>query len=246
MIKKYDFLEKGLSFLICLGIVSLSLILSSLNDLSERTKSVGLMSHIVEIMPRLGKPGYEHFNLDEKEVKILNKTINSSLKKPYYSFKDIGQIYALLYVKHDIMPHDYLSESQRQIFIQKISQFVPENFNIKGQQIRLLKYGLGINNVGELKNARNICQKNTLFLDDFDWETLARIDYFFEIINFCKMEYREDINFKRINELLMTSSSLSFSGHFKEHGLNNVPVYVNDCSPAKNGNEAYHCLYFKN
>lgn len=240
MIKKQSLFWIYLSILL-----SFILFFLMANAALERNERLGLISQIAEFMPRVGAPGYEHFDLNKEETKLLNKMIEEMLKKSYYFAEDLTKIYVLLYIKHDTMPHDFLSEKQRQIFIQKISQVVPKDFDTKVRQIRLLKYGLGINNVGELKNPLGVCEKDGLLLNDFNWETLERIDGFFEIINFCKIDYKGNINLKRINELLSMADNAS-KEHFKEHGLNNVPVYVNDCSPAKNGNETYHCLYFKN
>jgi hypothetical protein len=178
MIEKRLPLKNRLPFLMCLGMALLSLILFLLitDVLSERNGNAELMSRIAEFMPQAGMPGYEHFDLSKEDAKLLDKAIERWLKEPHYSPEDLTKIYVLLYIKHDTMPHDYISEAQRQIFIQKISQAAPENFDDKARQIRLLKYGLGINNISELKNPTNICERDNLFLDDFNWETLKGID----------------------------------------------------------------------
>ncbi|KKT76653.1 MAG: hypothetical protein UW72_C0003G0002 [Parcubacteria group bacterium GW2011_GWF2_44_7] len=187
-----------------------------------------------------GQPGTKSFELRKDDRKNLDKIISNLLEKPTFQPVDLGILFICLYMLHDINPADYLTQSQRNVFIKKVSNTKPVDLDNQITQIRTLKYCLGINKAEELDAFGSVLPVFN-FLNEFNWETLIRIDGYFEIINFFGLKHPSEINQSRIDELTKATTSR----HFFEHGLNNVPVYVDDSSRAKNQNESYHCLFFK-
>ena len=189
---------------------------------------------------------YPDYSIKFKED-ILDNKINFYQEKNVYSGEDMKVLWKLLRFKKNFYRYDYLTEDQRKEFIKKIIEADITNFYHKFLQINLLKYKLGINNFEELSNYLEdehiVCQKDNLFINRSDWNNLFQVGSYFDIIHFCNLNYsQEDVN--RLN-LVLKSTTDQRRVHFLEHGINDVPVYVNDCSQAKNFNEENHCLFFK-
>ncbi len=182
------------------------------------------------------------------EKDVLDSKINIYQKKDIYSEKDMEILWKLLRFKKDFYRYDYLTEDQRKEFIEKIAEADIKNFYGKFLQVNLLKYRLGLNSFEELsdwlEDEDMVCQEDNLFVNQVDWDNLFQVGAYFDIVHFCSLDYsQEDLN--RLNLALKNATDQMLKTHFLEHGINNVPVYVNDCSRAKNLNEENHCLFFK-
>jgi hypothetical protein len=82
-----------------------------------------------------------------------------------------------------------------------------------------------------------------LFIDDADWSDLWDIGVYFDIVNFCSLNFSND-DTNRLKLILKKSKNSDLKEHVIEHGVHNILVHVNDCSIAKNKHEKYHCLIF--
>lgn len=184
---------------------------------------------------------------------FVNKKINNLFLKEDYSEDDLGLLWKLLFIKMDKMDkktYDYITEGMRKIFCEKIIKTKINSPKGRYYQVDLLKYKLGINNAGELKKYvgdGNVCDNNNLnnsFFNYINWGELRHVSIYFDVINFCELNYTQN-DVDRLNLLINVSNDDNLKQHTIEHGVNDVPVYVNDCSRATNLNEEYHCLFFQ-
>jgi len=189
--------------------------------------------------------GYPDF-LKKADKVLLDYKINYYQKKENYSKDEVQILWKLLYIKKHFYKHDYLSEQTRKNFVSKIAKQETDNFLRKYFQINILKYKLGMNNISELENYLgeqvDICHSDNLFLEQTDWNNVWQVGVYFDIVHFCKIAYGQQ-EIEKLN-FVLKNNDLSSNSHLREHGINDVPVYVNDCDQAQNINEKYHCLFF--
>ena len=183
----------------------------------------------------------------ENDLDVINDKIPYYQEKDRYSGKDLDTLYKILWIKKEYSKYSYLSEQQRHIFIDKVSKYEPRNLWEKYLQINLLKYKLGLNNFEELNNYLSkkiqVCEKDNLFLNTVDWNDLFEVGVYFDIVHFCKLNFSEN-DVIRLEQVLSKSKEYELIKHVKEHGVNDVLVYVNNCTLAMDSNEIYHCLFF--
>jgi hypothetical protein len=205
----------------------------------KEEKLIGYIQNVMSCNPQCSR-----IELNDDDKVFLGENIKSLISKNNYSTEELRKIMLLLYAKNDISKYDYISESDRNLLINNIINYAPTNIIDKRLQIYLFKYSLGINNVNELEKYINkdasVC--NTKFLDEINWSSYNTINSYFDIKNFCLVE-NDSTDKKRLLEFIRSSKDSRIS-HLKEHGIIDVPVYVNGCSKAKDKNEKYHCLFF--
>lgn len=189
--------------------------------------------------------GYPDF-LKKADKALLDYKIDYYQKKENYSKDEVQILWKLLYIKKHFYKHVYLSEQTRKNFVGKVAKQEIDNFLHKYFQINILKYKLGINNISGLENYLeeqvDICHNDNLFLEQTDWNNVWQVGVYFDIVHFCEIAYGQQ-EIEKLN-LVLENNDLPSDSHLREHGINDVPVYVNDCDQAQNANEEYHCLFF--
>lgn len=190
--------------------------------------------------------GYPTFLKVGNIEKVDSEILTLSSHTIQLSSEDMEKLWKLLWIKKDISKKDYITEEKRARFIEKTSYFSPSNLDQSYYQFNTLKYKLGINNIEELETYLNkkldLCNSKKLFIKNIKWNDSFKVGYYFDVIHFCNLNY-SNLDEQRLNSLT-SSKNDELTIHLKEHGITDVPVYVNDCSKATNENEKYHCLFF--
>tara|TARA_Y100000031_G_C8144829_1_gene349401 strand:+ start:143 stop:889 length:747 start_codon:yes stop_codon:yes gene_type:complete len=189
---------------------------------------------------------YPYF-LEKTAQELLDYKIDYYQKKQDYSKDDLEILWKVLFIKKDFYKDDYITEQTRRIFIDKVAKQKIDDFSHKYFQINILKYKLGMNNILELENYLKqkvgACDRDNLFLEQTGWDNVWQVGVYFDIVHFCKITFGQQ-EIEKLNLVLKENSSSPRTSHVQDHGINDVPVYINDCSQAKDENEEYHCLFF--
>lgn len=185
--------------------------------------------------------------LIEVDADVLDTRISEFQTKANYTGWDMIYLWKLLWMKKEFYPHEYISEDQRSGFADKIARAHISNLDVKYVQVNTLKYKLGINNISELQDYSGekypVCDDDNLFLEQVNWTKASESGFYFDIVHFCGLDFtKQDV--ERLLTAIESEDDPKTRGHALEHGVNDVPVYINDCSMAKTENERYHCLFF--
>lgn len=181
--------------------------------------------------------------IDDEE--FINKKLSEIHSKESLSDSDMETLWKLLWAKKDNFRNHYLSTDQRIGLIEKSVQYSPSDIYHAYLKFNVLKYKLGVNNLTELSrfSSSDVCAFENLTLDHIQKDNLFEMSAYFDILHFCEIDYTdEDIEY--LNTAIKKSNDFAIKKHALEHGVNDVPVYVNNCSMAKGMNEKYHCLFF--
>ena len=167
--------------------------------------------------------------------------------KEEFSFEDIHRLRGILLLKKENDQKNYLTEDQRRQLADNAEKSPSFDLMTKFEHVDLFKYLLGLNNIDELERyldrESGFCAPEDLFLTENKWNNDSQVGAYFDVLNFCRIPISQSDKDK-LAGYLNTMSNESYAIHLRQHGINDVPVYVNDCSPAKDENERYHCLFF--
>ena len=156
-------------------------------------------------------------------------------------------LWKLLWTKKDNFRKDYLTFEQRKRLIKKVASFSPSNYDEVYLKFNILKYKLGVNNMSQLKRLhldKGVCDKESLYFNSIDWDDVYDVSTYFDVAHFCGFNYSED-KVEKLSKAIETTEDEMMAKHAKEHGVNEVRVYINNCENATGANEKYHCLFFQ-
>ncbi|MFW5746596.1 MAG: hypothetical protein ACOCWQ_03530 [Nanoarchaeota archaeon] len=167
------------------------------------------------------------------KIRILQ---NEGLSAPHAR----AELWKSLWILKDQYRFDYITHAQRNELISQLSRAEPQNLEDHYIILNTLKYKLGINSKEGLADP-SICQYAPLVNWSDPWHASVGFDY----LHFCKISLSE----QHVHAYHQLTAEIGKDAdhdvlHLQEHGVNDVPVYINDCSSARNENEAYHCLFF--
>lgn len=183
--------------------------------------------------------------LEIEDAEFIDKKINQIRGTDSLSDPDTEKLWKLLWAKKDNFRNQYLSMRQRRDLIEKIANYTPPDFYHAYLKFNLLKYKLGVNNLTQLSgiSESDVCRPGDLHLQEAQNDNLFEMSAYFDILHFCGIDYtKKDV--ENLNTAIKKSGDEVTRKHAMEHGVNDVPVFVNNCSKAKGLNEKYHCLFF--
>ena len=164
---------------------------------------------------------------------------------------DMEILWKLLWMKKEFHPDLYITNGWRNLLIGRVAGVQSSSLQSAYYQFNILKYKLGINNSGELRNLNpvaaellneNACKNIELFAQEVDLDDSCSVSHLIEAKFFCGIELAEQD--RMAAEKVISEKLGDCVGHCSEHCFEDVPVYVNDCNLAANDNEKYHCLFF--
>jgi len=177
---------------------------------------------------------------------LLDRVISSHARPRQLSSDDLAFLWKALWIKKDNAPA-YISETLRKVLVRKVSWALIRTLRDTYLQIDLLKYKLGINDNQELRRYLGeetpACRVAENMIENVHTDNLFEVSTYFDVVHFCKLSAPVAMQVT-LGQLLQKTRSF-YSGHVREHGIHDVPVYVNDCSQAADENERYHCLFFQ-
>jgi len=191
---------------------------------------------------------YPEFLQEEFSSSLLDyKILEMSLEE--FEESGLKRLWKLLWIKKEFYRNDYISEELRQGFVQRVSEIETSSLDTRYYQFNILKYKLGVANVGGLASfgvnveaaKANICSDFSV-LEEVDWLDAMEVSKAIELKFFCGITPSPE-EFEKARFAVENSLGDAVQ-HCAEHCFEDVPVYVNDCSRAENENEEYHCLFF--